>query len=243
MSVYKTCPKGCGTFFMYQQCPVCKTILRQATRKEEQDIKEHKPEIIKFWNNLYKRINAIIKDFADCSICAYCCKGEDVPLTPYDINKITKHMDIDKKTFLKNYTELTKNNPVSNIIMKQPCLFLKNNLCTIYNYRPRTCYCYPLYFIISIPGYVEIVTLEWCALATHLLNGFLEFYPKYFSEISNQMKKLENALNNSNQSNKAIHFIFPIKYFYKYLLWLESISEEEYNKKIAELPDEQTQKK
>jgi hypothetical protein len=45
-------------------------------------------------------INKLVYSFSDCSICSICCKDETVALKIPDINRISRRLGMDKKSFL-----------------------------------------------------------------------------------------------------------------------------------------------
>jgi hypothetical protein len=101
-----------------------------------------------------------------------------------------------------------------------------------------TCKWYPIYFTPGFPPYLEIRGIEWCMLSTHFYHGFLEFYPKYDPGLEPRIRKMDEALENNPDKNKGlpINVYLPIRNIYKYLLWLNSESDEEYEKEIKDLP-------
>jgi Fe-S-cluster containining protein len=50
------------------------------------------------------KINRITVDFSDCSICGLCCKDDDLAITEPDTNRISRNLQLDKKSFLNKYT-------------------------------------------------------------------------------------------------------------------------------------------
>ena len=71
-------------------------------------------------------------------------KGLDMPLGMYkeDIKNFSKGLGISAEQFRKRY--LVEGEETGEFIFKEkPCPFLKNNLCSHYNYRPKVCRSYP----------------------------------------------------------------------------------------------------
>jgi len=231
------CGNKCGIFLLAVRngyCPICGKLLIRLTPNEEKIEAQYDEEIMKFCKDLHRRINILIKDFGDCSICGLCCKYEDVPLINNDIKKISSRLKIDFDEFINKYTGISKNNPVSKIIMNQPCMFLENNRCKIYKDSPLTCKYFPIYIIPGIPPYLEIRGIEWCSLSIHFFNALVEFNemncPDFF-----KAKNLGKIDEESLEDGSSIIKFIPIKYVYNFLLWLESKSEKEYIEKVEKL--------
>jgi len=82
-----------------------------------------------------------------------CCHGANITLTPMDIVKMSKHLDMKPREFLKQYTVVDKwdraDLPVAKLKMsgddgKGACHFMTAEGCSIYENRPVTCRYYPL---------------------------------------------------------------------------------------------------
>jgi len=79
-----------------------------------------------------------------CIKCGNCCRVGFVYLTRTDIKNISKRLGLQPEEFKKKYT--------TNILWlgrtmkwaeKGGCVFLKNNMCSIYESRPEQCSTYP----------------------------------------------------------------------------------------------------
>lgn len=88
-------------------------------------------------NNLYKEISSEV----DCKNCANCCKSLRVRLDDEDIEYFCKGLDLDPKAFREQY--LVKCETGEYIFETMPCPFLKDNLCSNYQYRPKRCRSFP----------------------------------------------------------------------------------------------------
>jgi Fe-S-cluster containining protein len=74
----------------------------------------------------------------DCKHCANCCKVYPaVVLTKADRRRIAKHLGLSVDKFLRRYGDERRD------IKAQPCPFLTDNLCSIYEVRPDICRKYP----------------------------------------------------------------------------------------------------
>lgn len=186
-------------------------------------------KILSFIREFNIRTYKALSDFSDCSICGLCCKIMDVPLIDTDIKTLINKLGIEKKRFLQGYTQKNLKNPISKIIMKQPCKFLENNTCKIYKDRPATCKNYPVYLYPGSPPYFRIEALEWCMLSTNFFNGFIEFSSKYQPEVLKRKGILDDF---KTEGENVIIKEIPFVYFYKYIIWLESKSEKDFFKRI-----------
>ncbi len=81
-----------------------------------------------------------------------CCRGIRIPLTPYDILRLKKRLQLSSEDFLALYTEphlLEKTDlPVVTLRLlddaQQSCPFVREDGCLVYADRPVTCRYYPL---------------------------------------------------------------------------------------------------
>lgn len=79
----------------------------------------------------------------DCTQCANCCRVTDVGITDRDVEKLAKFIGVTKDEFLRNSTARDEFN---DLILKRTeagCVFLKDNLCTVYQARPQNCANFP----------------------------------------------------------------------------------------------------
>ncbi len=89
-------------------------------------------------HNLYKEISSQI----DCTQCGNCCKVIHPTLTPTDIKRLATQFELTAKKFRSLF--LKKDYEGEGLIFnEQPCPFLKNNSCQVYENRPRDCRSYP----------------------------------------------------------------------------------------------------
>ncbi len=92
-----------------------------------------------------------------CNQCGNCCKEMDIPLTHKDVIRILETKpDFDLETFVTLHIDKKSNLDsillygeyqqmyLSNKLEDNSCLFLKDNICSIYNYRPNPCRTWPL---------------------------------------------------------------------------------------------------
>lgn len=81
-----------------------------------------------------------------------CCRGIDIMLTPYDILRMKKCLELSSEEFLAIYTEpkMLEKTDLPVVTMKlldddiKSCPFVRDEGCLIYQDRPTTCRYYPL---------------------------------------------------------------------------------------------------
>jgi uncharacterized protein len=88
----------------------------------------------------------------DVSCFTKCCRGINIMLTPYDIIRMKKRLELSSEEFLAIYTKpeiLEKTDlPVVTLKLlddeKESCPFVRDDGCIIYEDRPTTCRYYPV---------------------------------------------------------------------------------------------------
>ena len=81
-----------------------------------------------------------------------CCRGINIILTPYDIIRLKRRLQLSSEEFLAMYTtpQLWEKTDLPVVTLKlmddelQSCPFVKDAGCIIYADRPSTCRYYPL---------------------------------------------------------------------------------------------------
>ena len=79
----------------------------------------------------------------DCTQCANCCRVTEVAITERDIDKLSKFLGMTSREILEECTQRDDDNK---LILKRTdagCVFLKDNLCTVYEGRPHNCANFP----------------------------------------------------------------------------------------------------
>jgi len=87
-----------------------------------------------FYHELSREIN--------CTKCANCCKKVNPVPKPTDIRRLAKHLGLSVDKFRSQFIADASEGEGS-IFRNQPCPFLQNNLCTVYDDRPGDCRSYP----------------------------------------------------------------------------------------------------
>ena len=78
----------------------------------------------------------------DCTKCANCCKTMTPTFRKADVKRISEHLGMKPKEFVEKW--LVKEEDTGDWVNKtQPCQFLKNNKCSIYEVRPKDCADFP----------------------------------------------------------------------------------------------------
>ena len=169
-----------------------------------------------------EEINRTMIDFSDCSICGLCCKDEELIIKEPDINKISRNLQLDKKSFLEQYTHY--NQATKETIMNMPCPFLKEDRCTIYPIRPEICCNYPI-FVLEKEGLVIFSEIEMCAQATHFYEVFLDFLSEHFPEVYDYTKKkfYDKSSENRMDYGKIRNAMYSIKHVADFIKWLNTV--------------------
>jgi uncharacterized protein len=90
-----------------------------------------------------RRFGEDIEAEIDCTQCANCCRVSEVGITDRDIDKLAKFIGVTREEFLRDSTQRDETN---DLILKKSdagCIFLKDNLCTVYEARPQNCANFP----------------------------------------------------------------------------------------------------
>lgn len=87
----------------------------------------------------------------ECQKCLYCCSTEPgfVFLSDYDIERLSKGLEVDRDTFLSLYTRLVDYGTHYLVSLKEKknydCEFLTPQGCSVYESRPEQCRTYPFW--------------------------------------------------------------------------------------------------
>ena len=79
----------------------------------------------------------------DCTQCANCCKITDVGITDRDVEKLVKFIGVTKEEFIRDSTARDESDQLILKRSEAGCVFLKDNLCTVYEARPQNCANFP----------------------------------------------------------------------------------------------------
>ena len=91
----------------------------------------------------FKKIAQGVEDAIDCTACANCCRVATTQITERDAERLTKFLGVRMADFLRDYT--VESAEEGRILKKDAngCVFLAQNLCTVYEARPQTCELFP----------------------------------------------------------------------------------------------------
>jgi uncharacterized protein len=90
-----------------------------------------------------RRFGEDIEAQIDCTKCANCCRVSEVGTTDRDVEKLAKFLGMSRDEFLRDFTQRDE---AGDLILKKTeagCVFLKDNLCTVYEARPQNCANFP----------------------------------------------------------------------------------------------------
>ena len=90
-----------------------------------------------------RRFGEDIEAQIDCTECANCCRVSEVGITDRDVDKLAKFIGVTRQEFLRDSTQRDEDDDL--ILKRTPagCVFLKDNLCTVYEARPQNCANFP----------------------------------------------------------------------------------------------------
>jgi Fe-S-cluster containining protein len=92
-------------------------------------------------HEIVAREDAEVWKEVDCTQCANCCKTMTPTFTKKDIDRISAHLRMNAKDFKEKW--LKKEDAGDWVNTTQPCQFLVDNKCSIYEVRPADCAEFP----------------------------------------------------------------------------------------------------
>ncbi len=105
------------------------------------------------------RINDEISSQIDCTQCGNCCKHVTPILDDDDISRFAVGLKISADELREKYLSQDKDDPTDYTFNDLPCPFLLDNICTNYEFRPKSCASYPHLhkdeFVFRLWGVVE----------------------------------------------------------------------------------------
>lgn len=117
--------------------------------KEKEDENWNFRSFLKGCNIQSKKIDSIVYEVnekvsseIDCKTCANCCREVQPVLNQKDIERFSKCLRISVAQFKDQYL-VKDEEPGKFVFNKKLCPFLKDNLCSYYNCRPKDCRSYP----------------------------------------------------------------------------------------------------
>jgi Fe-S-cluster containining protein len=106
----------------------------------------------------------------DCTQCANCCASMQLQLTARDCAQVARAAGMTSAEFRREHTERHADGLW--YLRKRPCLFLKQNRCTIYKDRPSRCRGFPYlhcHILDDIAG--TLIQAEYCPLVFNVLEA------------------------------------------------------------------------
>lgn len=77
----------------------------------------------------------------NCMKCANCCKVGTPTFKESDVKRLALFLGLKPAEFKEKYTKIDDVN--DRVLKKTPCVFLKRNMCSVYEARPSDCRNYP----------------------------------------------------------------------------------------------------
>jgi uncharacterized protein len=90
-----------------------------------------------------RRFGEDIEAQIDCTTCANCCRVSEVEITDRDVDKLAKFIGMTREEFIRDSTQRSES---GELILKRTeagCVFLEDNLCSVYEARPQNCANFP----------------------------------------------------------------------------------------------------
>jgi uncharacterized protein len=88
-----------------------------------------------------KQLNELIAPKIDCTACGNCCKNLLINVEPEEIPPLANYLQLTESRLKEKYIEEGGHGML--LINTIPCHFLKNNKCTVYEYRFLGCRQFP----------------------------------------------------------------------------------------------------
>ncbi len=135
--------------------------------------KRHKGRLKKFLRKLDEvvpegfsllatKVDRSVWEEVDCTRCAHCCKTMTPIFRPKDIARLSAHFHMSPQQFKATWLE--KDEEGQWINQQQPCPFLQDNKCSVYEHRPADCAAFPHHHRRPLDAYNEtlIQNLDKC---------------------------------------------------------------------------------
>ncbi len=87
-------------------------------------------------------LNKTVSQQIDCTQCGNCCKKLNAPFTSKEISRTAPFISLSEAEFTQRHCQ---HDEMDNVfyIKNPPCVFLKDNKCSVYEYRPDSCAEFP----------------------------------------------------------------------------------------------------
>ena len=91
---------------------------------------------------LVTKVDATVWQDTNCTACANCCKTMTPTYLQADIDRISAHLGMPSATFIDKWLKKEEGSE-DWVNTTQPCQFLINDMCSIYEVRPADCAEFP----------------------------------------------------------------------------------------------------
>jgi Fe-S-cluster containining protein len=92
-----------------------------------------------------RRFKSIAEDVAediDCTRCANCCRVATTQIKDRDAERLARFLGVKLADFFRDYTEDSAEGRILRRT-QDGCIFLQENLCSVYEARPQSCELFP----------------------------------------------------------------------------------------------------
>ena len=96
-----------------------------------------------FSERRFKAIAQAVADEVDCLSCANCCRVATVQTSDRDAERLAGYLGMRLAEFVRDFTVESKEEGRILKRNENGCIFLKGNVCSVYEARPRTCEFFP----------------------------------------------------------------------------------------------------
>lgn len=105
-------------------------------------LKMASPDLVRRVNTVARQAGEAAERQMDCTACAACCRDNLIPMNDDEIARLAARIGLDREVFEKRYLVRDDLDHLP-AIDAQPCPFLRDNLCSVYEDRPEACKGYP----------------------------------------------------------------------------------------------------
>ena len=92
-------------------------------------------------DGLVHRLNETVSSEIDCTQCGQCCRSLMINVKPDEIPPLAGTLGLDLADFTSQYLEQSQQGAF--IVNRQPCYFLSDNKCSVYEQRFQSCRDFP----------------------------------------------------------------------------------------------------
>ena len=121
-------------------------VYRLGTAKAKENLAFRRYLSARRWSEKrFQVVAADIQAHIDCRSCANCCRNATVSLSRFDVDKIASFFRITAEDAARRYMDPDPEAPALRNLRNSAsgCIFLEQNLCTIYDVRPKACRDFP----------------------------------------------------------------------------------------------------